>query len=457
MAFRPLEAGVTVNQQAESPVIPVETPKKTSIVDTVLGAGKAVGDFFTSSEQGLGKNIADIATAPQQQSDAMRVAAADTSFLSTLIDLRRKASTEGKDTSHYDKLIADIHSDGYKAPDLPSALDVGLNAAGTAADILSAGTYGAAKTAAMKTGELATKAVPTAVSLAEQGVKAGVDAAKSVGTTIAENNAKKGAQKVVEVLALPAENMTLAQKKEAIDAGRQVVKNVAGGQKVTFAATPEVERAGEILTDPKLWVNPVTAKDAPHIIYAKVKAAIATLGSRAETYLAKNPVPITNKEDFDLFRGLRDIASKSSTDTELKAYDEQIKLFEKQLVGRGGYNTSNYYKALKDWEQNIASKLPRGKEALLDPTGIASAKIQAASDIRKAVRDLIASKHPEFKSRMYDLASLFEAKDSALINAAKTKSESFFKKHPLITGGAATALAGTAGVGVLNAAKSIAD
>ncbi len=460
MAFRPLEStDITVNAPTTSPVAPVAEQKK-SIKDTLLGAGKAVGDFFTGSEQGLGKNVADIATAPQAQAQASGQSHQDAEYLQTLIGLRRKAQAEGNqaNVAHYTSLIENHQPTQYQAPTLPSTGEVGLNLAGTAADILTAGTYGAAKTGAMKTGELALKAAPTAVTLAGKGIGAGAQVAKNVGTSMAENAAKKQFSKVVDTLALPIENMTMAQKKEAIDSGRHVIEAVRGGVKVSVAPTNEIVRATEILTNPKLWKSPVVAKDAPNVVYAKVKSAISTLGSKAEKYLEANPVKITNNEDFNLFKGLRDAAEKSSTPSEMKAYDEQMNLFGKQLVGRpGGYTTANYYKALKEWEQNIASKLPRGKEALLDPTGVASAKIQAAADIRKAVRDLIGSKHPDFQPKMYDLASLYEAKDSALINAAKTKTESFFAKHPKTSKAVGAGLTAAGGATAYGAFKSLTD
>lgn len=251
---------------------------------------------------------------------------------------------------------------------------------------------------------------------------------------LADATAAKNKSGVVDLLKQNEDTMTPTMKKEAIDEGRQTItKTKTGGTKVDYAPTKEVTRASEILSDPNEVKNPVSPKDKPDVVYSKVKDAIAEKGDAAEKYLEANPVKITNKEDADLFGGLREKAAKVSTDTEMKAYDEQIKLFQKQLQGRGGYDTSNYYKALKDWEQNIADKLPRGKDALLDPTGVANAKIRAASDIRTAVRDMIGDKHPEFKPRMYDLASLYEVKDNSLLNASKESSKNIFEKHPVAT------------------------
>lgn len=299
--------------------------------------------------------------------------------------------------------------------------------------------------------DFASNAIKKGVSGAEDLAEKPFDAVHNAAQTLGDNYEKSSALKtatadrdgVIDLLKQNEETMTPTMKKEAIAGGRQTVKtNKIGGTEVDYAPTKEIERAADILRDPRVLRDPVTSEDPPNVVYAKTNSAIAQKGAQAEKFLEDNAVKVTNKEDFDMFKKLRDDADKTSTDTEMNAYDEQVKLFNKQLQGRGGYNTANYYKALKDWESNIADKLPRGKEALLDPTGVASAKIRAAADIRQAVRDLISSKHPEFQPKMYDLSSLYEAKDNALFNASKTKSKSFFEKHPTATKVGAAAVGG---------------
>lgn len=283
------------------------------------------------------------------------------------------------------------------------------------------GTIDAVKPVVKETVEtLKTKAAESAKLSAEQ--EAAARALKN----------KEGVEKLINV---SEENMTPTMKKEAVDAGRQkITDTMMGKTKVEYAPTKETTRAAEILQDKNILKEPVSPKDKPNVVVQKIKDTIKNLGKGAETYLDMNPVKISNKEDFNLFESLRKDAEQISTETELRAYDEQVRLFQKQLLGReGGYTTANYYKALKEWESNIADKLPRGKEALMDATGVANAKIRAAADIRKVVRDLIGDKHPEFKPKMYDLMSLYEAKDNAILNAAKTKTKNIFEKHPNIT------------------------
>lgn len=169
---------------------------------------------------------------------------------------------------------------------------------------------------------------------------------------------------------------------------------------------------------------------------SSVNDEIANRGKEAETYLETNAKPITNKEDFDAFNAIKDSSKKYMTPAEAKAYDEQIGVFQKILKGYGKYDTSNYYKALKEYESQVTANLPKGKDALLVPGG--SARIQAAKDVRKIVRDMIGSKNSEFKGKMFDLASLYDVKDTVAGQVAdKAKnSVTLAQRHPGLIGAA---------------------
>lgn len=243
------------------------------------------------------------------------------------------------------------------------------------------------------------------------------------------------------------DTMNKHERIDAINEGRLQATKLGGKE---FTPTTEEKRAGEILTG-QLKGNPV--KDVK-----VVKAEISKRGKEAEEYLAKNAKPISNEEDYNMFQAQREKSSKYMTDTEQKAYDEQVKIFSKQLPGRGKYDTSTYYKALKEYEDNVADKLPKGKTALLDPTGVASAKLRAAADVRKVVRDMIGQKNAEFQPQMYDLASLYEAKSTLLTKADQLEGNKItrFMKHPgvrtgLVIGGGYEAL--KHGASAVNAAS----
>lgn len=229
----------------------------------------------------------------------------------------------------------------------------------------------------------------------------------------------RGTSKAIEKVSSTAETMTKGERLDAIKQGR-MQPTLSGGGKYVPSETEQ--NAGKLLQG-KLTSNPVKN-------VAIVKKEISTQGKAAETYLEQNVQKISNEEDFNAFNAKRTDMAKYSTDSEMKAYNEQIDMFQKQLQDRGEYNTANYYKALKDYETNVSSKLAKGKDALLDPTGTASAKLQAAKDVRSVVRDMIGQKNPEFKQKMYDLASLYDAQDNVVSKAESVGT--FGKRHPVL-------------------------
>lgn len=254
---------------------------------------------------------------------------------------------------------------------------------------------------------------------------------KGATEKISDKVASRSANKTLDAVKATEDTMTRSERKQAIEEGRQTTTKLGG---VEYAPSKVEQKAAEIMNG-KLTNN--AAKNVPII-----KKEIATRGAEAEAYLAKNPIKISAQEQADMFANTRKAAEKDMTESELKAYDEQMKLFLKQLPGRGGYNTENFYKGLKDYESNVADHFARGKEALLDPTGAASAKLRAASDIRTVVRDAIAQRHPEFKGKMFDLASLYDAKSNIITKALNIKGNAITRtlKNPYVKG----ALGGTA-------------
>lgn len=279
-------------------------------------------------------------------------------------------------------------------------------------------------------------AVKDVAETGAKGISSAIDATKEAFAKGTEDTGVKSTEKAIDAIKSTEDTMTKSERQQAIDEGRVKVSKLG---KTEYLPSDTEKRAGEILAG-KLKSNPV--KNVPII-----KSEIATRGAEAEKYLEKNPIKITAQEQADMFSEHRATAEKYLDEPQLKAYDDQMKLFLKQLPGRGGYNTANFYKALKDYEANVASNLARGKEALLDATGTASAKLRAAKDIRQIVRDEIGKRHPEFKPKMFDLASLYDSLDNTIIKAEKTTGTSvgrFAKKHPYITGSITGAVGGRA-------------
>lgn len=222
------------------------------------------------------------------------------------------------------------------------------------------------------------------------------------------------------------ETMNKSERRQAINEGRLKTGSVSSSE---YVPSDTEKRAGEILSG-KTTGNPV--KDV-----AVVKKEIATRGKEAETYLGSDPKPVSDAENKDMFSNKRAESEKYLNQDELNAYDEQVSMFNKLLPKNP--TTADYYASLKDYEDNVGSRLAKGKDALIDPTGRASAKLHAASDIRTVVRDMIGEKHPKFKSKMFDIASLYDAKGTLLTKADQMEPnfiKRFAKKHPVIAGAA---------------------
>lgn len=231
--------------------------------------------------------------------------------------------------------------------------------------------------------------------------------------------------KTLDYLKNTPETLTAAEEKIASLAGR--VKTTLTGMKKILASDTE-KRAAQIL---KGKISSNVTKN-PQVIQNE----IATRGAEVEQYLAKNPIKITAEEQSKMFMDRLKTMEKSLDKNQLKAFKNQWDMFIKQIPGRGGFTTENFYKALKDYEQNVASNLARGKAALLDPTGVASAKIQGAKMVRDIVRKTISSKHPEFSGKMFDLASLYDVLDTALTKSRQlsgTALSRFAERNPITT------------------------
>lgn len=303
-------------------------------------------------------------------------------------------------------------------------------------DVAKAGAIGAGSDAILgPVAGLAAKGLSKIASPVAQTIGKGLDylAGKTAGKTVSDMVAPDAATVATSRLASTAENMTKGEREQAILQGRM---DTSG----KYTPSQTEQNAGQIMAG-KTSKNPVQTIKA-------VQDEIATRGQAAEQYLEQNPVKITNAEDASAFNAAKTSSEKYMTPAEANAYGEQTQVFQKILKSYsedGGYNTSNYYKALKDYESQVTANLPKGKDALLVPGG--SARVQAAKDVRMVVRNMIGQKNPEFQPQMYDLASLYGSLDNVVSNAEQGGA-SFAKRHPIITAGATTA-AGVAGLDAL--------
>lgn len=251
-----------------------------------------------------------------------------------------------------------------------------------------------------------------------QAVKSGMSQVLD-STGITKFLADRATTKATQAVQSTAETMTKGEREAAIAEGRLK----SGIMSNSYAPSKTETRAGELLSGN---MSSNAAKNVP-----VVQAEISTRGKEVEDFLKANAKPITNEEDLNAFQKQREKSATYLTPNAVKAYDDQMNVFQgvlkKYAEKDGGYNTSNYYQALKEFETNVTQNLPKGKEALLDEGG--SARLQAAKDVRGVVRDMIGQKNPEFKGKMFDLASLYDAKDNIISKAERT--DTFSKKFPI--------------------------
>lgn len=288
--------------------------------------------------------------------------------------------------------------------------------------------------------EIATGVKP----LVQAAIKKGPGLIKEGVEAVATRSARKQEKGILDTIVGKDEEMSKAMREDAIMQGRKTeTKGLFGTQKVEYSPAEELKNAAKVLQKE----GKVRSGDVPTVVKKKVEEVIVKRGKEAEDYLDANVQMVDPAEHVDLFNNLKKTVGKRDDRPLAKtAYDGLIDNFTARLDGKD-MNTANYYRALKEWEKEMAATIPRGQEALLDSTGFASGRVRAAADIRAAVRDMIGSKNPEFKPQMYDLMSLYRAKDQAVYNALKFKKKNWAQANPW-KAGAIGGAASASGIGV---------
>lgn len=374
-------------QDASAPQLQPEQNLGQKLAGRLGDAGNAVSDALS------GKEAAPLISAPLQVAGAAAGAVGDTigAGLNLIPGVKQAEDLVGKgvaglaNTGIGQRIVRGAQITAQEHPELAKDVGAGLNIAG----LVGGGIGG------------------TAVKdIAGQGIKGVVEKGLASAGKGAAGDAVKGLLEKSATKRIAASASELSQKELENNASRVLPSGA-------LVPSNTESRAGELLAG-RIGKNPVKN-------LATVNEEIKTLGKGAETHLEQNSQPIANGEDFNAFNTVKTDSKKYMTPSEAKAYDEQVNVFQKILKGYGKYTTPNYYKALKEYETQVTSKLPKGKMALLAPEG--TAKLQAARDVRKVVRDMIASKHPEFSDKMFDLASLYDAKDTMAGRVAKFAKE----------------------------------
>jgi hypothetical protein len=443
-----------------SPQTTTDTKPKATMADYLKGAigvqspidltpaVVATGKFLTSSERGLGEYIASGvggmfgAKSVEQQNKAL--SDTDLNNVKTIIGLKNKAKSAGQDTSHYDTLLKNYQfTGGQKLEDVypalkKSGLDLGIDIVGTAADVLSAGTYGAA-TAEMKAGELAAKkAAPT---LIEKPIEA-----------VSEKMAANKAAKITEMVS-PRLSASEAEK-----VGATTPKGFLGKiSAVVTDRTKQVYQAVKDIVDPaKTFTENAN----------KVEKAIGDEATKLKSAIKASDHPYTFKE----------------LQSTLKSIDipEFIKTGEKTVQDKAGRIIDKFMEIAKSKDGTVSSLLDARKEfdiwikkeypKVFDEGGNAIQSL--VKNVRTAANDFIAKNVPEagvkeslkLQNLMYDAAdNLWEKMARGAPTSAgeigTNRFGRFFAKHPIIKKAAQAIGIGAAGAigagGVYEGGKDI--
>lgn len=418
---------------------PVEVKKQNIIPrigQGVMDLGGKIADIATTSEQGLAKNISSAFGAQQYSPEE---AAQNAKTIGALIthahqmpvgDARRKQLLE---------LAKNIAEGGQgqaqqNTESLPSNLDVGLNVAGTAADVLTAGTYGSA-TKGMKAGELALKE-PTIVTGAKIAGKEITNTVDKVAQHIAEESAKKTVAKDAEKIAEQvAPKLNVAKTAEAIKS--QGTTKTGIFRKIKLVASPYTQKVVDTIQKfvpdfkPKgnLTENIPVVKDAVYKMASDLKQKVVESGKDIiypfqELEKKMNAIP-------------RDISIKA--EPTLSRYFELAKKAALDLAKETGGTVSGLFDARKAFDQVVEKEIPNLYDKAYSPLRT------AITGIRNAMTDFTAQHLPSelgFKESLQHQSRLFSAIDNMAEKAAAgaekevgtnvlDRTIALVKKHPL--------------------------
>lgn len=402
-------------------------PPKTSFSDKVGNVAKGIANFFTSSEQGLGNNITSAITSPKNTQLYTQASTQHDSITKSLQDAISAKTQNGQDTTALKNALTSHIKDIPKQEDftgkIPSTGEVLGNVGGTLLDTLTAGTYGA-DAKAMKAGELATKAIPTALD--------------KIDTTVAENSAKKEASKITEMV-----SPRLTQG-EAEKIGGTNPKGILG--KISAVVSDRTKQIAEAV---KGIVNPSkTFTENANNVYK----AIGDEATKLKGLIKDSDHPYTFKELNSKLNNIEIPEFIKTGETAVKnRADSIINKFMEIARSKNG-KISSLLDTRKEFDSWVQKEYPR----IFDEGG--NAVNALVKNVRTAANDFIAKEVPDIgvKDSLRTQNLLYEAGDTLSEKAAKGAPKTageigtnrigrIIGKHPFFStavGGGATALAG---------------
>lgn len=351
---------------------------QTTFLQKVGGVAKTISNALSSSEQGLGNDIAagigGNANAKQVEKTNKATSDADLQYVNTLIQGKKNAIARGADTSHYDTALNNFQTQkGSSLTDMFPALaktntqvlgDIG----GTALDVLSAGTYGEAAKGA-ETGKLLAKgggAVETVAS------KIGIPTTEKVVAPIVTDVTQKTTGQIVKDIGIKT------AKKAAIGAtegyGYDVSNNLQEGKTDAFTPGMGTVLGGSVpIAIGGLQAGVALSKDtAPRFINSLIKPKQADFSYGKDPGRTVSELGITGNSISDFANNIH--TAKQEIGTQLgeiyaSPTNANIKINAQSEIEKIDAAIQNAAKGGKE-NQGIVSTLQNTKDALLYEHGI---------------------------------------------------------------------------------------
>jgi hypothetical protein len=347
-------------QSATQPAAPVDprqsfTPTAVAKVPGQLAsAAKSIFDFFTGSEKAVGGELASgLPTSVTGEADLNKAnqgnASSDVAFIKA-INAQRTADKPVTPIQQqiYDHILQTNSSVGTQTDLLPHASDTNTqalgNVAGTAADLLGAGTYGKAAKAA-ETGTLLRKTAPSVITKASDAA----GAAKALVTSTPEQLAAKQTAKIVDTV---SPKLTAAETSAAIAA--------RGGSKtgllrtITANPDPAVQRIAQTVQKYVPDFNPAKS------LVENINATKTTVGTLADDL--KQAVVASGKDRIYSFKQLGASLNGLEKPTLLVGDSEKVykNVISKamEIARSNGGKVSDLFQARKEFDQFVSKQIP---------------------------------------------------------------------------------------------------
>lgn len=306
---------------------------------------------------------------------------------------------------------------------IPSNAKVLEDAGGTALDIASAGTYGIDKTLAMKTGELAEKAVPSVVSGAEK-----------VGSVVKDALDKRAAIKnTAKTIEAVSPKLTTRETAEAV-AKRGTVKTGLL-RRIKTVADPAMKKVADAVT-----------AHVPNFDVGKTFSENVNSTRDAVYKMADDLKSQVIKSGKDIIYPIKELASKMDevekpiaikSDATLDRQFDLAKEAALKIAQKSGGKISNLLDARKEFDTLVQKQFPNLYDKENAPMR------DAITSMRGVMNDFIQSKLPDvaFKDSLKAQSRLFTAIDNMSEKAAGEvdtnliqRTGKLIEKHPFLSG-----------------------